>query len=81
MKLKNRKIMTAYIFLIIPIVFYSIVRFYPTFLAFFISFTNWNLISPEWRFVGFKNYIEIFKDHIFLQSLLNTLKYVLFGVL
>jgi multiple sugar transport system permease protein len=48
----------------------------PLVASFFLSFTKWNLMSPiQW--VGFANYIELFKDQTFLKSLWNTMYYTL----
>lgn len=45
--------------------------------SFFISLTRWNLISrPE--FVGFNNYIDLFKDISFYHVLFNTFFYAFF---
>ena len=41
----------------------------------YISFTEWNLFgAPE--FVGLKNYITIFRDPRFYESLKNTLLFI-----
>ncbi len=43
--------------------------------------TNWNGLNPDYRFIGFSNYIEaLTEDIIFLDSVLFTLKYVFFMV-
>lgn len=80
MKLRQKKILTAYLFLLVPLTFFAFIRFYPMVSAFYISFTDWNIISPVKNFVGFSNYVKIFQDQVFRVSLLNTLKYVLYGV-
>lgn len=41
------------------------------------SFTDTNGISSSNQFIGFQNYIKVFQDKIFWQSMLTTLKYVL----
>lgn len=43
------------------------------------SFTNYRF-APGYRFVGLDNYIAMFKDAIFVKSLVNTLIYTLFSV-
>lgn len=48
---------------------------YPMFYLCYLSFTNWNLIKANKKFIGFKNYINLINDNEFLQSLLNTLIY------
>ncbi len=39
-------------FLALPILFYTVIRFYPTLQAFYLSFTNWDLLRPA-KLVGF----------------------------
>lgn len=80
MKLRHKKILTAYLFLLVPLTFFAFIRFYPMISAFYISFTDWNIISPVKNFVGLSNYVKIFQDSVFRISLLNTLKYVAYGV-
>ncbi|WP_206521859.1 sugar ABC transporter permease [Thermotoga sp. Ku-13t] len=80
MKLRQKKILTAYLFLALPLFFFVFIRFYPMLSAFYMSFTNWNILSPKKDFVGFSNYVKIFSDPVFRIALFNTLKYVLLGV-
>jgi len=79
-KLRHKKVLTAYLFLSIPLLFFAFIRFYPMISAFYMSFTNWNIISPVRKLVGLSNYVGIFNDPVFMISLFNTLKYVLYGV-
>jgi multiple sugar transport system permease protein len=52
---------------------------YPTLFSLYVSFTEWDLLSPP-RWVGFRNYVELFTtDRFFLQTLSNTGFYT-FGV-
>lgn len=80
MKLRRKKILNAYLFLCVPLIFFAVVRFYPTIYAFWLSFTDWNIISPKMNFVGFANYGKIFSDSVFIKAFGNTIKYVLYGV-
>lgn len=81
MKLRHKRILTAYSFLSLPLVFFIVVRFYPMLFSIWMSFTDWNLLSVgKKNFIGLANYISIFKDPIFVKALLNTLEYVLLGV-
>ncbi|MBO8166898.1 MAG: sugar ABC transporter permease [Thermotogae bacterium] len=80
MRLRQKKIITAYTFLAIPLLFFIVVRFYPMVYSFWLSFTDWDLISPKKNFIGLLNYINIFKDEVFVKAIINTLKYVAFGV-
>jgi len=76
---KNKRIW-AYIFLIIPILFYAMIRFYPTLYAFVLSVTDWNIVSTDLHFVGASNYTALFNDPLFWLTLQNTFKYVIFGL-
>jgi len=60
--LAQRKVIWAYIFLAIPIIFFLYIRIYPTFFAFQMSLYDWNPLAEEQEFVGFENYAELFDD-------------------
>lgn len=47
----------------------------------YLTFTDWNGISATHAFVGFSNYLQVFKDKVFWTSFLLTLKYVFFTVI
>lgn len=38
----------------------------------YISFTDWDYISPEYQFIGLENYQYMVEDFEFIQALLNT---------
>lgn len=44
----------------------------PLFMAFGISFTDWDYISPTFQFVAWENYTDLFLDTDFYKALLNT---------
>lgn len=48
----------------------------PTLLVVGFSFTDYRLGVPKFGFVGLENYVDLFTDRKFLNSLLNTLIYV-----
>ena len=50
--LARKKIVWAYIFLAIPIVFFAYIRIYPTFFAFQMSLHDYNPLSIEQPYVG-----------------------------
>lgn len=66
---------TAFLFLVIPILLLVALKFYPIFFNLVISFTNYDL-SPNFRFVGLRNYQEIFSNDVYLKAIRNTLLYV-----
>lgn len=47
----------------------------------YLSFTDWDGISSSNSFVGFGNYLSTFLDTQFMNSLLLTVKFVLFAVI
>ncbi|WP_235989004.1 carbohydrate ABC transporter permease [Aquibacillus kalidii] len=47
--------------------------FYPMLNSLYISFTNWDYISPAYTFVWFENYTNLIQDPIFHDVLWNTL--------
>jgi len=62
----------------VPIIFYVVIRFYPTGNAMVLSFQSWNLLGDrEWA--GLANYRVLFSDPVFWQVFWNTFKYLLIG--
>lgn len=53
---------------------------YPLTKGLFLSFTNWNGISEKMTFNGIDNYMELFTDKRFLNSLYVTLIFTVFNV-
>jgi multiple sugar transport system permease protein len=62
----------------VPILFFCIVRFYPTAQAFYLSVTDWDLLRDA-NFVGLANYRTMFADPLFWQVFRNTFTYLLIG--
>ncbi|OIK85343.1 sugar ABC transporter permease [Oenococcus oeni] len=66
---------------IILLLFFSLI---PILIALFISFTNLNITGlGNWssiKFIGLSNFISLFSDVTFLQSISNTIYYVVIGV-
>ena len=77
--LKQKNAIWAWIFLAVPIAFFVIVRFYPTFDAFYISLTKWNIVGDK-IFIGLENYYRLFSDPLFWQILGNTFEYLALGM-
>ena len=86
MSLRTRRILWAYAFILIPLLFFIVVRAYPTLFAFNISLHDWNpLRAGEQPFVGIDNFIRFLKDisdpnQVTRKAFENTAKYVLLGV-
>ncbi|MCD6238529.1 MAG: sugar ABC transporter permease [Thermotogae bacterium] len=58
--------------LIPTFVWFAIFRFGPLLYALFLSLHKWSYWDNVHPFVGFRNYISILHDNLFLHSLLNT---------
>lgn len=78
--LKRHQTRTAYTFLAVPLVFFLIVRFLPTFVALRMSLFDWNILKDTQPFVGAENYQRLVADEKFWQALKNTALYTLIGV-
>lgn len=80
LSIAQKKSIWAYIFLFVPLTFYLVIRIYPTFSSFYISFTDWDIVSSEKQFIGLENYQRMINDPVFLKTLINTFRYVIFGL-
>ncbi|MDI6780319.1 MAG: sugar ABC transporter permease [Bacteroidota bacterium] len=73
----------AYFFLAPALAAIFIFFFLPVIAAFIMSFTDFDIYSlgniQYVRFVGFRNYFQLFNDSLFWQALQNTLYFVLVG--
>ena len=68
------KDLAYWLFLLPVLVALTIVVVAPLFLGVYYSFTDWNGIQTN-NFVGFDNYIALFQDERFLDSLWFTVKF------
>jgi len=76
--IKTKRVIWAWTFLALPILFYAGIRFYPTVQAFWLSLTNWDLLRPA-KFIGFANYAKMFADPLFWKVFQNTFLYLIIG--
>ncbi len=53
----------------------------PLIYTFYLSFFDWNMISPNKKFVGFENYINIFSDPTFFKITYQTFFYIILLIL
>lgn len=74
----QKQVLWAWGFLAVPILFYVVIRFYPTFNAFFLSFYDWNLLRKP-KFIGIDNYTRLLADPVFRKVFKNTFIYLLIG--
>jgi multiple sugar transport system permease protein len=78
LSMRTKRLLWVSSFLAVPILFYAIIRFYPTFQAFYLSLTNWDLVRPP-KLVWFANYIKLHKDPQFWKVFKNTFLYLIVG--
>lgn len=79
MSLSKKRALTAWNFIAVPLIYFILVRFYPTLDAFSISLTDWNIVGEK-RYIGFDNFIALWNDPVFWVVLGNTFEYLLLGV-
>ena len=82
MKSKPHRQVRFYLISIIPtLIFVSFLVFYPTIKGVIMSFQNYTIFT-FWnpKFIGFKNYKDIFSDTDFYQALWNTIIWILGSV-
>ncbi|MFJ6327267.1 MULTISPECIES: carbohydrate ABC transporter permease [unclassified Rhizobium] len=78
LSMRTRRLIWVWSFLALPILFYSVIRFYPTLEAFWLSLTDWDLMNPP-KFIGIANYQKLFSDPEFWKVFKNTFTYLLIG--
>ncbi len=76
--LENRRLP---VLLLLPaVVIMAFVVGFPMLYSLFLSFTNYTLLNPVLRFVGLRNYINLFQDQVFLSALGRTILYIMITV-
>ena len=70
-----------YLFLIPAFVVFGVFIFWPTIQSFYLALCKYSLSSiKSATFIGFKNFVNLFKNRIFWQALKNTAIYTVFTV-
>jgi multiple sugar transport system permease protein len=79
MSLSKKEVVAGYLMISPWIIYFLVFIAVPMFGAFAISFTNWDILTgPKW--IGIKNFQDLFKDNIFWVSVYNTLFYTLLAI-
>lgn len=81
MKDSTQKKILLICFLAIPTLLLMVFVVYPAFKLTLISFTDWDGINPDYKFVGLKNYIQVFQRKDIWQSLKNNNLYFMIHLL
>lgn len=72
--------LTPYLFLLPALLILSLTVFWPALQTFYLSFTNYEYIDEAPKWIGFDNFIKLWKDQVFWQTLENTFLYLLIVV-
>ncbi|MDE1547647.1 carbohydrate ABC transporter permease [Jeotgalibaca caeni] len=82
--MKSRNKVAPWVFISPAMILLIIFSILPIFIALFISFTDLSLSGladySRIEFVGIENYVDVTSDRVFMQSIGNTLYYVIVGV-
>ena len=70
--LARRETISAYLFLLPSLLFFIVFVVYPMVMCVFTSLTDATMADGGGTFIGIANYVNLFKDPIFLKSLVNT---------
>lgn len=76
---KNRETVIGYLFLSPAMLILGLFLFLPTLLSIYYAFTDYYLLTPDaTSFVGLDNFVKLFQDPLFMQSLKNIGQFVIF---
>jgi ABC-type sugar transport system permease subunit len=79
--LHREKAYYGVLFVIPALLIYLVFMIYPFLNTIYLSFTNWNGITPTKEWVGLSNYVRIFQEGAALQSFVNNIVWVIIGTI
>ncbi|MBD2353586.1 sugar ABC transporter permease [Tolypothrix sp. FACHB-123] len=74
MLIKQR--LTPYLFLLPALIILGLTVFWPALQAFYLSFTSYEDIAQPAQWIGINNFLKLWKDKVFWQTLTNTFIYL-----
>lgn len=74
---RSREKIIAYLFILPSLLAFAVFMFWPLIRTIYLSFFSWNMIKPTKTFVGFDNYIALFKDPLTYKVMGNTVFYII----
>lgn len=80
LRIGQQRALWAYLFLLVPLLFFAFIRILPAVSSLYISLHEWNVISPVRPFVGLANFRALAADPKFAKAAVNTVRYVLVGI-
>jgi len=76
-KLSSKNV--GYIFVLPYLIHFSLFVLFPVTFSLVLVFHKWDIVSPmEW--VGVTNFVKLFQDNLFFQSIKNTLKFLIIHI-
>lgn len=81
---RNRKLsaqISSFGFVFPAILVVALLLLYPVLSSIFYSFTSKNLIKPNYKFVGIKNYTKVLSDPKFLSAFLTSCKWTIVSLI
>ncbi|MBD1380314.1 carbohydrate ABC transporter permease [Metabacillus arenae] len=78
MKMKN---ITIYLMALPGVLLFAVFHTLPALQGVYYSFTNWDGLSFEYDFIGFKNYLNLFKDENIFNSYAFTFKFAILSTI
>ena len=78
-RIERANLIKGLIFISPAIIGFLIFTVFPVIQSFYFSLTDYDILQPP-SFIGLENYVNLFKDQMFLKSLTNTLYMVFIGL-
>jgi raffinose/stachyose/melibiose transport system permease protein len=79
--LRRQQAYYGVLFVIPGLLIYLVFMIYPFLNTIYLSFTNWNGITPTKDWVGLSNYVRIFGDGAALKAFANNIVWVIIGTI
>ncbi|GGJ00336.1 ABC transporter permease [Alicyclobacillus cellulosilyticus] len=77
---RTQKAVLIISFLLIPLALLVTFSIYPFFKLIYYSFTSWDGLSPTFTWVGFNNYVQIFKNPALFGAFAHNFSYFVGGI-
>ena len=78
---RREKLAVVLLFLLSPAIIYVGLVLFPMLQAMYYSLFRWSGLGPAEDFIGFNNFIRMFRDGVFLKSLGNNVVIVILSIL
>src|SRR5919112_6319176 len=69
------------LFVVPGLLIYTVFMLFPFFATIYLSFTNWDGVSPQRDFVGLANYARMFGDATAIKAFVNNVIWVVLGTI